>query len=81
MLSKAQGIPLAVAVSGANTHNSLGMKPLIRGIPRRPLPPRAATASTRQTPRGQGVFLRRTPHLAARARARPAHRAPRDRTE
>ncbi len=33
MLSEAQGIPLAVAVSGANTHDSLALKPLIRGIP------------------------------------------------
>ncbi len=32
MLSKAQGIPLAVAVSAANTHDSLALKPLIRGI-------------------------------------------------
>ncbi|WP_443080725.1 transposase [Streptomyces sp. PTD5-9] len=31
--SQAQGIPLAVAVSGANTHDSLALKPLIRGIP------------------------------------------------
>ncbi|WP_394298082.1 transposase [Streptomyces griseus] len=61
VLSEAQGIPLAVAVSGANTHDSLALKPLIRGIP--------------------AVLLRRTPHLAARARARPAHRASRDRTE
>ncbi|MET9762617.1 IS5 family transposase [Streptomyces sp. NPDC006372] len=33
VLSEAQGIPLAVAVSGANTHDSLALKPLIRGIP------------------------------------------------
>ncbi len=33
MLSAAQGIPLAVAVSGPNTHDSLALKPLIRGIP------------------------------------------------
>ncbi|MCQ1580605.1 transposase [Streptomyces parvus] len=33
MLSDAQRIPLAVAVSGANTHDSLALKPLIRGIP------------------------------------------------
>ncbi|MDO0929791.1 IS5 family transposase [Streptomyces sp. TG1A-8] len=33
VLSKAQGIPLAVAVSGANTHHSLALKPLVRGIP------------------------------------------------
>ncbi|MEW2048071.1 transposase [Streptomyces sp. NPDC005476] len=33
VLSEAQGIPLAVAVSGANTHDSLPLKPLIRGIP------------------------------------------------
>ncbi|MFI1183353.1 IS5 family transposase [Streptomyces sp. NPDC020799] len=31
--SEAQGIPLAVAVSGANMHDSLALKPLIRGIP------------------------------------------------
>ncbi len=33
VLSEAQGIPLAVAVSAANTHDSLALKPLIRGIP------------------------------------------------
>lgn len=33
MLSDAQGIPLAVAVSGANMHDSLALKPLILGIP------------------------------------------------
>ncbi|WSZ37088.1 IS5 family transposase [Streptomyces sp. NBC_00882] len=32
-LSDAQGIPLAVAVSGANLHDSQALKPLIRGIP------------------------------------------------
>ncbi|MGW5781054.1 transposase [Streptomyces sp. NPDC003863] len=31
--SEARGIPLAVAVSGANTHDSQALKPLIRGIP------------------------------------------------
>ncbi|MEV8476162.1 transposase, partial [Streptomyces sp. NPDC051173] len=33
VLSEAQGIPLAVAVSGANMHDSLALKPLVRGIP------------------------------------------------
>lgn len=33
ILSDAQGIPLAVAVSGANMHDSLAFKPLILGIP------------------------------------------------
>ncbi|MGW4879396.1 IS5 family transposase [Streptomyces sp. NPDC004262] len=33
VLSDAQGIPLAVAVSGANLHDSQAFKPLIRGIP------------------------------------------------
>ncbi|MFD5430299.1 IS5 family transposase [Streptomyces sp. NPDC127084] len=33
VLSDAQGLPLAVAVSGANMHDSLALKPLIRGIP------------------------------------------------
>lgn len=33
MLSEAQGIPLAVAVSGANTHDSQAMKALVRAIP------------------------------------------------
>ncbi|MGO4417871.1 transposase [Streptomyces sp. MCAF7] len=46
---------------------------------RRPVPPGTTAAPTRQTPRGQGVLLRRTPGLAARARARRAHRAARHR--
>ncbi|MEV7676647.1 transposase [Streptomyces sp. NPDC088752] len=33
VLSEAQGIPLAVAVSGANTHDSQAMKALVRAIP------------------------------------------------
>lgn len=33
VLSDAQGLPLAVAVSAANTHDSQALKPLIRGIP------------------------------------------------
>ncbi|WP_443068996.1 IS5 family transposase [Streptomyces sp. NBC_01278] len=33
VLSDVQGIPLAVAVSGANMHDSLAFKPLILGIP------------------------------------------------
>lgn len=33
MLSEAQGIPLAVGVSGANTHDSLALKPLVKAIP------------------------------------------------
>ncbi len=33
VLSEVQRIPLAVAVSGANMHDSLALKPLIRGIP------------------------------------------------
>ncbi|MFJ3940233.1 transposase [Streptomyces parvus] len=54
MLSDAQEIPLAVAVSGANTDDSLALKPLIRGISairsrrgprrRRPVKPRADEA-------------------------------------
>lgn len=33
MLSEAQGLPLAVAVSGANVRDSQAFKPLILGIP------------------------------------------------
>lgn len=33
VLSDAQGVPLTVAVSGANMHDSLALKPLILGIP------------------------------------------------
>lgn len=33
VLSEAQGIPLAVAVSGANVHDSQAFKPLLLGIP------------------------------------------------
>lgn len=33
MLSDAQGLPLAVAVSGANVHDTHALKPLVRGIP------------------------------------------------
>ncbi|GHH88468.1 IS5 family transposase [Streptomyces sulfonofaciens] len=33
MLSEVQGIPLAVAVSGANVHDSQAFKPLLLGLP------------------------------------------------
>lgn len=33
MLSEAQGLPLVVAVSGANLHDSQAFKPLILGMP------------------------------------------------
>lgn len=33
VLSEAQGLPLAVAISGANVHDSQAFKPLILGIP------------------------------------------------
>jgi transposase len=50
VLSDAQGIPLAVAVSGANMHDSLALKPLILGIP--------AVRSRRGPRRRQPVKLR-----------------------
>ncbi len=33
VLSDAQGLPLAVGVSGANVHDTHALRPLIRGIP------------------------------------------------
>jgi transposase len=33
VLCEAQGIPLAVGVSGANTHDSQALKPLVKAIP------------------------------------------------
>ncbi|WP_207309729.1 transposase, partial [Streptomyces kasugaensis] len=33
VLSEAQGVPLTLAVSGANVHDSQAFKPLILGIP------------------------------------------------
>ncbi|MET8446328.1 transposase [Streptomyces sp. NPDC005209] len=50
VLSDAQGIPLAVAVSGAHMHDSFALKPLIRGIP--------AAGSRRGTRRRRPVKLR-----------------------
>ncbi|MFF7923579.1 transposase [Streptomyces mirabilis] len=79
VLSDAQRIPLAVAVSGANRHDSLALKPLIRGIPAVRSRPAPAWTDQRPTTCLLGVLLRRTPGLAARARARRAHRAARHR--
>ncbi len=50
VLSEVRGIPLAVAVSVANTHDSQPLKPLIRGIP--------AIRSRRGPRRGRPVKLR-----------------------
>lgn len=81
VLSEAQGIPLVVAVSGANTHDSPALKPLVRGIP--------AVRSRRGPRHRRPVKLRAdkayfsAAHLAwLRERApRPAHCAARDRAE
>ncbi|MFF3784239.1 hypothetical protein [Streptomyces sp. NPDC001933] len=40
-------VPLAVTVSGANMHDSLALKPLIRGIPARQVPPGTTAAPIR----------------------------------
>jgi hypothetical protein len=58
-LSEAQGLPLAVAVSGANVHDSQAFKPLILGIPavRSRRGPRREAAG--EDPGGQSVLLRR----------------------
>ncbi|WP_371656821.1 MULTISPECIES: IS5 family transposase [unclassified Streptomyces] len=60
--SDARGIPLAVAVSGANMHDSLALKPLIRGIPA----VRSRRGPRRRRPvtlRPDKAYFRRT-HLA-----------------
>ncbi|WP_442814175.1 transposase [Streptomyces sp. NBC_00151] len=49
VLSEAEGTPSAVAVSGAGTHDSLTLKPLIRGIP---------AVRSRRVPRRRPVKLR-----------------------
>ncbi|WP_406469202.1 transposase [Streptomyces sp. NBC_01594] len=61
VLSDAQGIPLAVAVSGANMHDSFALKPLIRGLP--------AVRSRRGPRRRRPVKLR--PSVSTGARVQP----------
>jgi hypothetical protein len=57
VLSEAQGIPLAIGVSGANTHDSLALKPLVKAIP-------APTWTT--SARRLGVNARCTPRTPSR---------------
>lgn len=38
LVTERTGLPLSVGISAANTHDSLGLEPLIRGIP--PIPSR-----------------------------------------
>ncbi|MFG2403402.1 transposase [Streptomyces brevispora] len=57
VLSDAQGVPLAVAVSGANMHDSLALKFARPGHPRHPVPPGTTAAPTGRTPCGQGALL------------------------
>ncbi|MFF2572029.1 transposase [Streptomyces sp. NPDC058084] len=78
VLSEAQGIPLAVAVSGANGHDSQAFMPLLLGLP--------AILSRRGPRRRRPVKVRAdkayfsAEHLAwLLTRAHPAHRAPGDR--
>ncbi|WP_236711968.1 IS5 family transposase, partial [Streptomyces azureus] len=33
LITDRNGLPLSLGISGANTHDSLGLKPLVRGIP------------------------------------------------
>ncbi|MFJ9411306.1 hypothetical protein [Streptomyces sp. NPDC101393] len=78
MLSDAQGIPPAIAVPGANMHDSLALKPLIRDIPavrsrrgprrRRPAKRRADTAhfSAERSQKLSGPKSRSSHHLEAR---------------
>ena len=55
MLTDAGGLPLAVAVSAANTHDSLALIPLVQAIPAIPLAPRTAPASAGQAALRQGL--------------------------
>ena len=74
VLSDAQGIPLAVAVSGANTARQPALKPLIRGYP--PSAPGAdrAGAGRSRLRADKAYYSAEHLRLAARAWARPAHR-------
>ncbi|MFI6817450.1 IS5 family transposase [Nonomuraea sp. NPDC050328] len=67
LIADRTGLPISVAISAANTHDSLALEPLIRSIPpirsrRGPRPPQ-----TRQAPRRQGYDY---PHLRAFLRGR-----------
>ncbi|MER6385292.1 IS5 family transposase [Streptomyces sp. NPDC001250] len=62
VLSDAQGVPLTVAVSGANMHDSLALKPPILGIPAIRFRRGATATPPRQTPRDKAYFS--AEHLA-----------------
>lgn len=69
ILTDAQGLPLATAVSAANTHNSLALKPLVMALPavRSRRGPRRRRPPSRLPKRLQGrcgLLYRRKPHIS-----------------
>ena len=74
LLVDRNGLPVAVAITAANTHDSRALQPLVQGIPpvrsrRGPRPPPPRTA-----PCGQGLRLRLRLRLPATMASEPGHR-------
>jgi transposase len=74
LITERTGLPISIDVSAANTHDSQGLEPLVRGIP--PIRSRRGAPSTtaRQGPRRQGLRLRPPAPMAPVPEHHPAHR-------
>jgi transposase len=76
LLTERTGLPLSVGISAANTHDSLGLEPLVRGI----APIRSRCGPRRRRPgklHGDMGYDYASAPLAALTRLHPAHRLPR----
>ncbi|MFJ9721343.1 transposase [Streptomyces sp. NPDC101209] len=74
LITDRNGLPLSLGISAANMHDSLGLQPLVRGIP----PIRTRRGPRRRRPaklRGdKGLRLRPPAPMAAQARHPSSHR-------
>ncbi len=72
LITEGSGLPVSVGISGANTHDSQALIPLVRGIP--PIRSRTAPAQALQALRGQSLRLHSPATMVTAARHRPSHR-------
>jgi len=77
MITERTGLPISVAISAANVHDSLAVELLGgAGHPADPLPARTASPSPGQAPRRQGLRLSPRAPIPTATRHHPAHRPP-----
>ncbi|MFB6439772.1 transposase [Streptomyces sp. NPDC056411] len=76
LITERTGLPLSIGISAANTHDSQGLEPLVRGIPPIRFPARAPPPAVRQAAWRQGLRLRPPAEMAPLTKHHPAPRPP-----